>query len=66
MPEKRLHFSEKAQLEVVSTFSVRHSLEFSYVIEETNTNLLQAKLESQFENWQKMDFLYSISFYFTS
>ena len=50
MPEKRLYFSQKAELEVISTFSVRHSLEFSYVIEETNTNLLQAKLESQFEN----------------
>ena len=65
VPEKRLYFSQKAELEVISTFSVRHSLEFSYVIEETNTNLLQAKLESQFENWQKIDFLNSISFYFT-
>ena len=65
MPEKRLYFSHKAELEVISTFSVRHSLEFSYVIEETNTNLLQAKLKLQVEDCQKIDFLTNFLFYFT-
>ena len=66
VPEKRLYFSEKAELEVVSTCSVRHLLEFSYVIEETNTNLLQAKLKLQVEDCQKIDFLNNFLFYFTS